>query len=93
VLPHRVAVDSGAYRTGVLTAAEITGGRLRFRSVADRRNLASFRALPGSRQGRRFVRTASSQGVNGGRGDEVTASGRTSAAAIPSRRAGVFTYG
>lgn len=58
VLPHRVAVDSGAYRTGVLTAAQVAGGRLRFLSVADRKDLAAFRALPGPRQGRRFRKSA-----------------------------------
>ena len=31
LLPHRVAIDSGVYRTGVLTAVEITGNLLRFR--------------------------------------------------------------
>ncbi len=77
VLPHRVAVDSGAYRTGVLTAAEITGDRLRFRSVADRRNLASFRALPGPRrqQGRRFATTA----LRGSRAPAVAARPRKAA--------------
>ena len=91
VLPHRVAVDSGAYRTGVLTAAEIAGARVRFRSVADRRNLASFRALPGARQGRRFERTALRPAVPP-RGGRATAGDRTSTAVL-SRPAGALTSG
>ena len=30
VLPHRIAVDSGAWRTGILTCVELQGDRLRF---------------------------------------------------------------
>jgi hypothetical protein len=93
VLPHRVAVDSGAYRTGVLTAAEITGDRLRFRSVADRRNLAAFRALPGPRrqQGRRFA-TAALQAANPRRGGPATDCDRLLNAVLR-RPAGAFTTG
>lgn len=55
VMPHRVGIDSGAYRTGVLTAVEIVGERLRFHCVTDRHDLARFMALPASAQGRRFT--------------------------------------
>lgn len=55
VLAHRVAVDSGTYRTGVLSAVEITGARLRFLCVADRSDLTEFLALPGPCQGRTFT--------------------------------------
>jgi serine/threonine protein phosphatase 1 len=47
VRPHRVAVDSGAYRTGVLTAVQIEGERLRFVGVASDPKLKAFRRLPG----------------------------------------------
>ena len=36
VLAHRIAVDSGTYRTGVLSAVQIEGDRLRFLSVDQR---------------------------------------------------------
>lgn len=32
-LPHRIAVDSGAFRSGVLTAVELSGTRMRFIAV------------------------------------------------------------
>lgn len=54
VLPHRVAIDSGVYRTGVLTALEIAGWRLRFHCVSDGRGLAPLDALPGALQERQF---------------------------------------
>ena len=54
VLPHRVAIDSGAYRTGVLTAVQVEGQRLRFLCISDRRELAAFDQLPGRGQSRRF---------------------------------------
>lgn len=63
VLAHRVAVDSGTYRTGVLSAVEIAGARLRFLCVADRSDLTEFLALPGLCQGRSFTPAA-----DGGRG-------------------------
>ena len=56
VRPHRVAVDSGAYRTGVLTAVQIEGERLRFLGVASDPELRAFRRLPGLEQPRRFSR-------------------------------------
>jgi serine/threonine protein phosphatase 1 len=56
VRPHRVAVDSGAYRTGVLTAVQLEGERLRFVCVASDPKLKAFRRLPGLDQPRRFDR-------------------------------------
>lgn len=54
VMPHRVGIDSGAYRTGVLTAVEIIGDRLRFHCITDREDLGRFLALPASAQARRY---------------------------------------
>ncbi len=54
VHPHRIAVDSGVYRTGVLTALEIEGERLRFRCVGSDTKRKAFRKLPGLEQDRRF---------------------------------------
>ena len=54
VLPHRIAVDSGTYRTGVLTALQIDGGHLRFLCVTSEPKCKSFKRLPGLKQGRRF---------------------------------------
>ena len=54
VLPHRIAVDSGVYRTGVLSAVQIEGDRLRFLCVTDDPKLKSFARLPGLQQRRRF---------------------------------------
>jgi serine/threonine protein phosphatase 1 len=55
VLAHRIAVDSGTYRTGVLSAVQIEGDRLRFLSVASDPKLKAFRRLPGLDQKRRFA--------------------------------------
>jgi serine/threonine protein phosphatase 1 len=55
VLPHRVAVDSGVYRTGVLTAVEITGNLLRFVGVTHRKDLAALQTLPSAPQERQFT--------------------------------------
>ena len=55
VLPHRIAVDSGAYRTGVLTAVQIRGDRLRFWCVASDAKLKAFRRLEAAAQRRRFT--------------------------------------
>lgn len=54
VLPHRVAIDSGCYRTGVLTAVQLDGDRLRFHSVGDDGRTKAFDRLPGLAQKRRF---------------------------------------
>lgn len=54
VLEHRIAVDSGAYRTGVLTAVQIEGERLRFLNVTSDPKLKAFKRLPGLEQRRRF---------------------------------------
>jgi serine/threonine protein phosphatase 1 len=54
VLPHRVGIDSGCYRTGVLTAVEIAGDRLRFLCVSERPDLTLLADLPGGRQARAF---------------------------------------
>jgi serine/threonine protein phosphatase 1 len=45
LLPHRVAIDSGCYRTGALTAVELRPGRLRFVTVTDAADLNGLRAL------------------------------------------------
>ena len=47
VLPHRIAVDSGTYRTGVLTALQVEGDRLRFVCVTSEPKLKAFKRLPG----------------------------------------------
>lgn len=47
VLPHRIAIDSGCYRTGVLTAVELEGDRLRFHCASDRDDLGAFRSFQG----------------------------------------------
>jgi serine/threonine protein phosphatase 1 len=54
VLEHRIAVDSGTYRTGVLSAVQIDGERLRFLNVTSDPKLKAFRRLPGLAQRRRF---------------------------------------
>lgn len=54
VLPHRIAIDSGAYRTGVLTAVQLAGTELRFHSVGNEGRSKAFARLPGSAQKRRF---------------------------------------
>lgn len=54
VLEHRIAVDSGAYRTGVLSAVQIEGERLRFLNVTSDPKLKAFKRLPGPGQRRRF---------------------------------------
>lgn len=54
VLAHRIAVDSGTYRTGVLSAVQIEGDRLRFLSVTSDPKLKAFKRLPGMAQKRRF---------------------------------------
>jgi serine/threonine protein phosphatase 1 len=54
VRPHRVAIDSGCYRTGVLTAVQLAGERLRFWCVASDSRLKAFRRLPGLEQKRTF---------------------------------------
>ena len=46
VLPHRIAVDSGTYRTGVLSALQIEGDRLRFVCVTSEPKLKTFKRLP-----------------------------------------------
>jgi serine/threonine protein phosphatase 1 len=55
LLPHRIAIDSGVYRTGVLTAVEITGSLLRFVCVTHRKDLAALQALPSAPQERQFT--------------------------------------
>jgi serine/threonine protein phosphatase 1 len=54
VLRHRVAIDSGAYRTGVLSAVQLTGERLRFFCVTSDPKLKAFKRLPGLVQQRRY---------------------------------------
>jgi len=47
VLPHRVAIDSGAYHTGVLSGVEIERDRLRFLAVGPDPVLDRLKDLPG----------------------------------------------
>jgi serine/threonine protein phosphatase 1 len=54
VLSHRIAIDSGCYRTGVLTAVQLVDDRLRFVCVASDPGLEAFRRLPGLAQPRTF---------------------------------------
>lgn len=54
VLPHRIAIDSGVYRTGVLTAVQLAGTELRFHSVGSNGRSKAFDRLPGLAQKRRF---------------------------------------
>lgn len=54
VRPHRIAIDSGVYRTGVLTALQLVEDRLRFWCVTSDATCELFHALPGLRQPRRF---------------------------------------
>jgi hypothetical protein len=54
VLPHRIAVASGTYRTGVLSAVQIEEDRLRFVCVTSEPKLKAFKRLPGMEQRRRF---------------------------------------
>lgn len=54
VLPHRIAVDSGVYRTGVLSAVQLSGNRLRFLCITSEPKLKAFKRLPGLDQPRRF---------------------------------------
>ena len=57
VLPHRIAIDSGVYKTGVLTAVELVASELRFHLVSEGDDLGRFQALPARAQGRAFRRT------------------------------------
>ena len=54
VLADRIAVDSGVYRTGVLSALQLSGDRLRFLCVTSEPKLKAFKRLPGLEQARRF---------------------------------------
>lgn len=55
VLAHRIAVDSGAYRTGVLTAVLLDGDRVRFLCVSNEPKLKALKRLPGYAHKRRFM--------------------------------------
>ena len=55
VLPHRVAIDSGCFVTGVLTAVELADDRLRFHCVARDPDLRQLHDLLGPGQDRRFA--------------------------------------
>ena len=54
VFPHRIAVDSGVYRTGILSAVQLSGNRLRFFCITSEPKLKAFKRLPGLEQPRRF---------------------------------------
>lgn len=56
--PHRIALDSGVYATGVLTAAQILDERLRFWCVTDEPELTTFHRLLGTAQQHRFTTPA-----------------------------------
>lgn len=58
VHPHRIAIDSGCYCTGVLTALILADDRARFICVSDREDLSAFQQLEGQGQERRFTRPA-----------------------------------
>lgn len=55
VRPHRVAIDSGAYHTGILSGVEIEGDRLRFLAVGPDPDLDRLMALPGHSPDRRYT--------------------------------------
>lgn len=55
ILPHRVAIDSGAFYTGILSGVEIEPDRLRFLAVATEPNLDWLDALPGHPPDRRYT--------------------------------------
>ena len=54
VLPHRIAIDSGCFLTGVLTAVELADDRLRFHCVARDPDLHELHDLLGPGQERRW---------------------------------------
>jgi serine/threonine protein phosphatase 1 len=49
VAPHRIAVDSGAFMTGVLTAVELCEDRARFLCASREANLDALARIPGRR--------------------------------------------
>ena len=55
VLPHRIAIDSGCFHTGVLTAVQLADDRLRFHCVASDPDLRDFHDLLGPERQRRFT--------------------------------------
>ena len=55
VLPHRVAIDSGAYHTGILSGVEIERDRLRFLAVGVNPDLSWLEPLPGHSPERRYT--------------------------------------
>lgn len=50
ICPHRITIDSGCYRTGVLTALILADDMARFIGVTSRPDLKAFRQLKGPRQ-------------------------------------------
>ena len=78
VLPHRIAIDSGAYRTGVLTAVQLADERLRFFCVTSEPKLKAFKRLPGLDQQRRFSPPGAARGAG-----RVRARGRGLAPTAP----------
>ena len=55
VLPHRVAIDSGCFHTGVLTAVELADDRLRFHCVTGEPDLRSFLDAVGANRASAFT--------------------------------------
>lgn len=55
ILPHRVAIDSGAYHTGILSGVEIERDRLRFLAVGIDPDLRWLESLPGHPPDRRYT--------------------------------------
>ncbi len=49
IAPHRIAVDSGAFWTGVLTCVEISGDKVRFIAAARNGDMDRLRVIPGRR--------------------------------------------
>jgi serine/threonine protein phosphatase 1 len=50
VLPHRISVDTGAYRTGVLSCLQLAGSRLRWMAVTQSSVLDALELLPSAQK-------------------------------------------
>jgi serine/threonine protein phosphatase 1 len=61
VLPHRIAIDSGVYRTKLLTMLEIRDERLRFHCVGPKPPADALAGLPCMQQQRSFLPVACGQ--------------------------------
>jgi diadenosine tetraphosphatase ApaH/serine/threonine PP2A family protein phosphatase len=61
VLPHRIGIDSGVYRTGLLTMLELREQRLRFHCVGPLPPAQALAGLPCMEQPRSFMPVACGQ--------------------------------